>query len=133
MLLGIVLAAILTVVVALSRYAIVPLFLGTAAAGAQGTIELAATLLLIGATFFIPDGLQTIAAGSLRGLKDTRIPLLFAVIGYWLVGFPSAWWLAFHAGLGAVGVWIGLSLGTWVYAALLIQRFYRLANRFASA
>ena len=72
-------------------------------------------------------------AGSLRGMKDTRIPLLFAAIGYWLVGFPAAWVLAFQAQLGAVGVWIGLSLGTLVYAGLLVLRFRRLANRFARA
>lgn len=55
--------------------------------------------------------------------------LVFAIIGYWCVGFPSAWLLAFNIHLGAVGVWIGLSLGTFVYAALLILRFQRLARR----
>jgi multidrug resistance protein, MATE family len=133
MLLGIILAVILTSAVIVFRFAIARLFLGTAADAAAPTIDLAATLLLVGATFFVTDGLQSIAAGALRGMKDTRLPLVFAVIGYWLIGFPSAWWLAFHAGLGAIGVWIGLSLGTWVYASLLILRFLRLANRFASA
>jgi MATE family multidrug resistance protein len=94
---------------------------------------LAATLLLVGATFFVTDGLQSIMAGSLRGMKDTRIPLLFAAIGYWLVGFPAAWALAFPLHLGAVGVWIGLSLGTLVYAVCLILRFRRLTSRLASA
>ncbi|MBV8916885.1 MAG: MATE family efflux transporter, partial [Bradyrhizobium sp.] len=87
----------------------------------------------VGATFFVTDGLQTIAAGALRGLKDTRMPLMFAATGYWLVGFPSAWVLAFHAGLGAVGVWIGLSVGSAVYASLLITRFRLLVNRLGSA
>ena len=49
--------------------------------------ELTATLLLVGSTFFIADGIQTVAAGSLRGMNDTRIPLLFATISYWLIGF----------------------------------------------
>jgi multidrug resistance protein, MATE family len=131
--LGILLGAALTLMVILGRFAIARLFLGNSTGSADATIELAATLLLVGATLFIADGLQTIMAGSLRGMKDTRIPLLFAVIGYWLVGFPAAWALAFQAHLGAVGVWIGLSLGTLVYAMLLILRFRRLANRFASA
>jgi MATE family multidrug resistance protein len=96
-------------------------------------IDLVATLLMVGAPFFVTDGLQSIAAGALRGLKDTRMPLMFAATGYWLVGFPSAWVLAFHAGLGAVGVWIGLSVGSSVYAGLLILRFHLLANRFGSA
>jgi multidrug resistance protein, MATE family len=130
MLLGIVLATTLTLIVIVWRSAIGLIFLGAAAADAQATIDLVATLLVVGATLFITDGLQTIAAGALRGMKDTRMPLVFALIGYWLVGFPSAWVLAFHAGLGAVGVWIGISVGTSVYATLLILRFRLLANRF---
>jgi MATE family multidrug resistance protein len=60
------------------------------------------------------------------------MPLLFAFVGYWLVGFPAAWVFAFDVGLGAVGVWIGLSLGTAVYATLLTLRFIALARRFSS-
>jgi multidrug resistance protein, MATE family len=133
MLLGIIVATMLTLIVIASRSTIARIFLGAAATNSQAVIDLVATLLVIGATFFVTDGLQSIAAGALRGLKDTRMPLVFALIGYWLVGFPSAWVLAFHAGLGAVGVWIGLSVGTFVYACLLILRFHRLANRFGSA
>lgn len=55
------------------------------------------------------------------------------MIGYWLIGFPAAWALAFEAHLGAVGVWIGLSVGSLAYASLLLLRFRRLANRLASA
>jgi MATE family multidrug resistance protein len=133
MLLGVVVATILTLAVIASRFAIARIFLGAAAANAQAVIDLVATLLMVGATFFVTDGLQSIAAGALRGLKDTRVPLLFALTGYWLIGFPSAWGLAFHTGLGAVGVWIGLSAGTLVYACLLILRFHRLAGRLGSA
>ena len=125
------LGAGLTLMVIAGRFAIARLFLGHAAESAEATIDLAATLLLVAATLFIADGVQTIMAGSLRGMKDTRIPLLFAAIGYWLIGFPAAWELAFRADLGAVGVWIGLSLGSLVYAVLLVLRFRRLANRFA--
>jgi MATE family multidrug resistance protein len=53
---------------------------------------------------------------------------LFAVISYWGIGFTTAYALAFHAGLGAVGVWIGLAIGTAVYAVLLLLRFHRLAR-----
>ncbi len=127
-LLGIVLVAALTLAVVLGRYALGRAFFGSGETAAA-TVELTATLLLVGATFFIADGLQTIMGGALRGLNDTRMTLLFAAIGYWGVGFPSAWLLAFHAGLGAVGVWIGLALGTLVYAALLILRFLRLTHR----
>ena len=130
-LLGIILGSVVTAVVIVGRFAIAGLFLGPPDAGTGATIELAAMLLLVGTTFFLTDALQAILAGALRGLKDTRIPLLFAVIGYWVIGFSAAWLLAFHADLGAVGVWIGLSIGTTIYATLLILRFIRLANRFA--
>jgi MATE family multidrug resistance protein len=127
-LLGTALVSVLTLAVVLERYALARLFFGSGETG-EATIELTATLLLVGATFFIVDGLQTIMGGALRGINDTRMTLLFAIIGYWGVGFPAAWWLAFNAHLGAVGVWIGLALGTFVYAALLILRFRLLASR----
>jgi MATE family multidrug resistance protein len=57
--------------------------------------------------------MQGIAAGALRGLNDTRVPMLFAVISFWLIGFTSAYALAFAAGYGAVGIWIGFS-SVWV-------------------
>jgi len=130
--LGILLGAGLTAAVIVGRFAIARFFLGSAAGSGDAAIDLAATLLLVAATLFITDGLQTVLAGALRGLKDTRVPLLFASIGYWLIGFPAAWALAFRMEYGAVGIWIGLSLGTLVYAALLSLRFLRLANRFAA-
>ena len=118
--LGIVLAAVLTLAVIAGRFGIAELFLGEST---DATAELSATLLLVGSTFFIADAIQTVAAGSLRGMNDTRIPLLFAILSYWLIGFACAWWLGFRTPSGAVGVWIGLSVGTAVYAVLLLLRF----------
>ena len=132
-LLGIALVSALTLAVILGRFAIARLFFGEAVESGGAVIELTATLLMVGATFFVADGIQTVAAGALRGMNDTRIPLLFAAISYWLIGFPAAWVLAFWTEFGAVGVWIGLSCGTAVYAVLLILRFRLLANRLASA
>src|SRR5712672_1955262 len=127
-LLGIVLVSTLTLVVMLGRFAIARLFFGEAVESGGAVIELTATLLMVGATFFVADGIQTVAAGALRGMNDTRMPLLFAAISYWLIGFTSAYGLAFWTDLGAVGVWIGLSCGTAVYAVLLILRFRLLAR-----
>ncbi len=132
-LLGIALVSALTLAVILGRYAIARFFFGEAAASAGDAVELTATLLAVGATFFVADGIQTIAAGALRGLNDTRVPLVFAAISYWLIGFTAAYGLAFRAGFGAVGVWIGLSCGTAVYAILLVLRFRRLASHLALA
>jgi MATE family multidrug resistance protein len=124
--LGIAIGAALTLAVILSRFGIAQIFLGERT---DATAELSATLLLVGSTFFVADAIQTIAAGSLRGMNDTRLPLVFATISYWLVGFPCAWWLAFHTQVGAIGVWIGLSVGTAVYATLLLLRFRFLARK----
>jgi multidrug resistance protein, MATE family len=130
-LLGIVLVAGFTLAVIAGRFAIAQAFFGVAD-DASPAVELTANLLLVGSTFFIADGIQTIAAGSLRGMNDTRVPLLFAAISYWLIGFTTACGLGFWTGLGAIGVWIGLSCGTAVYAVLLILRFRLLASRLSS-
>jgi MATE family multidrug resistance protein len=130
-LLGIVLVAGFTLAVIVSRFAIARVFFGVAD-DASAAVGLAANLLLVGATFFIADGVQSIAAGSLRGMNDTRVPLLFAAISYWLIGFTTACLLGFRTELGAIGVWIGLSVGTAIYAILLILRFRLLASRLAS-
>jgi MATE family multidrug resistance protein len=75
------------------------------------------------------DAIQTVAAGALRGMNDTRVPLLLAIFSYWLIGFASAYWLGFWTSWGAVGVWTGLSIGTAVYAVLLVMRFRLLTAR----
>lgn len=127
-LLGTASVAALTIAIIVGRFELGRLFFGGDEAS-RATVELTARLLLIGATFFIADALQTIVGGALRGLNDTRMTLVFAAIGYWCVGFPVAWTLAFHAELGAAGVWIGLSIGSFVYAGLLILRFGILTRR----
>jgi MATE family multidrug resistance protein len=126
--LGAVFMAVMTLLVGLTRDTLPLLFLGFDSPDPQ-TVTLAASLLVLGATFFIADGVQTIAAGSLRGLNDTRVPLAFAAVSFWLVGFTGCWLFGFTFGLGAYGIWIGLSLGILVYALLLIWRFQRLTAR----
>jgi MATE family multidrug resistance protein len=127
--LGVAIVCSLTLAVILGRFAVARFFFGENVSGVTATVELTATLLMVGATFFVTDGIQTVAAGALRGMHDTRLPLLFAAISYWLIGFSAAYGLAFWARLGAVGVWIGLSCGTAVYATLLVLRFRWLAGR----
>jgi multidrug resistance protein, MATE family len=126
--LGTAFMAAMTLLVALTRQVIPFAFLGSATATATETAALAATLLLLGMSFFIADGVQTVAAGALRGLNDTRVPLLFSALSFWGIAFTSAYWLAFSAGWGAIGVWIGLSLGLAVYAVLLVWRFHVLSR-----
>ena len=126
--LGIIFMTTMTLAVIVVRFDLAGFFFGDTRQG-LAAIELAATLMLVGATFFIADGIQTVAAGALRGLSDTRIPLLLAAISYWLIGFTAAYGLAFWTGLGAIGVWIGLSIGTGIYAILLVARFHTLTQR----
>jgi MATE family multidrug resistance protein len=114
-----------TLIVVALRDVIPLMFLGDGPADAA-TAGLAATLLLIGASFFVTDAVQGIAAGALRGLNDTRVPMLFAAISFWLVGFTAAYLLAFPWGFGAIGIWIGFSLGVATFAVLLVWRFNRL-------
>lgn len=128
--LGAVFMTVMTLVVALLRHWIPFAFLGpSAAANAPETVALAAFLLALSTTFFVADGLQTIAAGALRGLNDTRIPLVFAAIAFWPIGMFAGYELAFDGGLGAPGVWIGLSAGLFVQAVLLLARFHILTRR----
>ncbi|MGY3538213.1 MATE family multidrug resistance protein [Bradyrhizobium sp. USDA 4515] len=129
MLLGVLIAAIATIAVVGTRFEIAELFVDQSASNADATIKLTAALILVGASFFITDALQSIAAGGLRGLRDTRVPLLFAGIAYWLIGLSVSYVLGLKTGLGAIGIWIGLSIGKAVYAALLVTRLRLLANR----
>lgn len=126
--LGIAFMTIMTLAVILVRFEVAGFFFGETKQGVAA-VELAATLMMVGATFFIADGIQTVAAGALRGLSDTRVPLLLAAISYWLIGFTAAYGLAFWTSAGAIGVWIGLSIGTGIYAILLVLRFRTLTQR----
>jgi MATE family multidrug resistance protein len=125
--LGIAIMTAVTLLIVACRSLIPYLFLDAGTAGPD-TAALAATLLLVGATFFVTDGTQGIAGGALRGLNDTRIPMLFAALSFWVVGFTSGYWLAFSGGFGVIGIWIGFSLSVLTYAALLIARFHKLTR-----
>jgi MATE family multidrug resistance protein len=85
----------------------------------------------VAALFQIFDGAQAIGAGALRGLKDTRWPMAFAGVGYWIVGLGSAAGLAFGLGLGGLGIWIGLAVGLAATAVLMVVRFFALARPLA--
>jgi len=127
--LGATFMATMVVLILLTRHILPLAFLDGGRADADATLALAATLLASGATFFIADGVQTIAAGALRGLNDTRVPLLFATLSFWIVGFGTSYTFAFPAGLGAIGVWIGFTVGLVLYAGLLVWRFNVLTAR----
>ena len=87
------------------------------------TVETAVALLRIAAIFQIFDASQATLANMLRGLHDSRLPLVIALLGYWAIGAPIGIALGFAASLGAVGVWIGLACGLAAVAILLMIRW----------
>jgi MATE family multidrug resistance protein len=91
-------------------------------------LAFATSYLAVAAVFQIFDGLQVTAAHALRGLQDTRVPLLIAAFGYWLLAFPTAAVLALLTPLEGVGIWLGFALGLATAALLLIRRFLRLTT-----
>jgi MATE family, multidrug efflux pump len=93
----------------------------------------AAPLLAVAATFQLFDCLQAVGAGLLRGLKDTRMAMVVATLSYWGVGMPLAYYLAFAAGMGGIGVWSGLASGLAVAAVCLNLRYFHIAGRQKSA
>ncbi|MBB4347258.1 MULTISPECIES: MATE family efflux transporter [Rhizobiaceae] len=105
------------------------LFLDTTQHDAAAVLALAAPLIVIAGAFQLVDGLQAVGAGLLRGLKDTKIPMILALIAYWPIGFVCAYVFAFPLGLGGKGVWFGFVLGLAAAAIFLCVRFWMLVKR----
>ncbi|MCJ2188326.1 MATE family efflux transporter [Novosphingobium beihaiensis] len=93
----------------------------------------ALSYLFIAAIFQLSDGLQAVVAGALRGIQDTRVPMIMALIGYWFAGFAASIVLGLFTPLGGVGVWIGLAVGLTAAAALLMVRWHRRERFYALA
>ena len=85
--------------------------------------ELAAELLFFAAMFQLVDGIQVVAAGALRGFKDTLVPMILAFVAYWVVALPIAVFLAFGQDYGPQGMWTGLGVGLLFAAVMLVARF----------
>jgi multidrug resistance protein, MATE family len=92
---------------------------------AADVAALAVLLMRYAAVFQLPDGIQVLSAGALRGLKDTRVPMLITVLAYWGIGLPLGAWFGLHLDRRAPGLWIGLILGLSVAALLLALRLWR--------
>ncbi|MEO8668280.1 MAG: MATE family efflux transporter, partial [Bauldia sp.] len=102
---------------------IVGVFVDLGAAGNAAVIGLAVSFLALVGMFQVADGIQVVGAGMLRGLHDTRVPMIFAAIGYWGIGLPLGLLLAFAFGLEGRGVWIGLAAGLAIVATLMTMRW----------
>jgi multidrug resistance protein, MATE family len=108
--------------------AIVSLFLDMSKPESAAILAYGTVLLVVAAVFQLGDGMQVMALGLLRGVKDTRVPLLLAAVSYWLIGIPCSYVLAFPLGYGGVGLWLGLVVGLACASGSLMWRFWRLVR-----
>jgi MATE family multidrug resistance protein len=117
--------ALMGLLMVLAPRLLIGAFVDLDAPGNAEVILLATAFLVYAALFQVFDGAQAVAAGMLRGLHDTTVPMLYAAVGYWGVGLPLAIVLAFHFGLRGAGIWIGMAISLAVVAAMLIHRWMR--------
>lgn len=92
-------------------------------------IAVASQLLIIAGFFQLFDGAQVVGLGVLRGIGDVNIPTTITFIAYWIIGLPAAYFLGIRYGLGANGIWYGLTLGLLVSAVLLFARFHYITKK----
>ena len=123
--LGIGFMTLMALVMLAFPYRLVTLFLDPADPANAGVIPLAISYLFVAALFQIFDGAQAVGAGMLRGLHDTRIPMIYAATGYWVIGLATAYGLAFGLGWQGIGIWIGLAVGLAVVSFMMVARWLR--------
>ena len=123
LMMGVAFAVASGIVLLLAPRALVAIFLDVQDPANREVVALAISFLTIAALFQLVDCAQAIGAGMLRGLHDTRIPMVFAAIGYWLVGIGVGATLAFWTPLKGLGIWIGLAAGLFAVAALMVARW----------
>lgn len=107
---------------------VLSLYVDPAAPANAAMVGHAVGFLAIAAAFQLFDGLQAVLAGTLRGLQDTRMPLILALIGYWLIGFTTSVMLGFFTPLAGNGIWLGLAAGLVVVSILLARRWQHRAR-----
>jgi len=95
----------------------------------QEVVAIASKLLLVAALFQLSDSTQVVFLGALRGLQDVKIPTLLTFISYWMIGFPTSYFLGKEEVYGSVGIWMGLLVGLGSASIFLYLRFIFLTNR----
>ncbi|MBL0371922.1 MATE family efflux transporter [Rhizobium sp. KVB221] len=118
-----------SVLFALYPVQLASVYLDTAKPDSAAVLAYASGLVVIAGIFQLVDGLQAVAAGLLRGVKDTTVPMILALISYWPVGFLLAYVLAFPFGMGGIGIWIGFVFGLIAASVLLLGRYVILVRR----
>jgi len=95
----------------------------------QEVVAIASKLLLVAALFQISDSAQVVFLGALRGLQDVKIPTILTFVSYWVIGFPTSYFLGKETAYGSTGIWIGLLVGLASASIFLYLRFIYLTNR----
>jgi MATE family multidrug resistance protein len=96
----------------------------------EAVLRVGATVLLIYGAMQLFDAWQVVATGALRGLGDTRTPMVLNIIGHWVIGLPVAYWLCFNRGWGVAGLWTGLSVGLTIVGLSLVGVWQRRIKNF---
>lgn len=112
---------------------LIGLFMNPAEPDRAGVIAVGTGLLAAAALFQLMDAGQVMALGLLRGVQDTRVPMIIAGVSYWAIGVPASYVLGFTLGMGGVGVWLGLAVGLAFAAVLLLARFWGWSGRGVAA
>jgi len=99
----------------------------------QEVVAIASKLLLVAALFQISDSAQVVFLGALRGLQDVKIPTVLTFVSYWMIGFPTSYFLGKETAYGSTGIWIGLLVGLASASIFLYLRFIYLTNRLIQA
>ncbi|MES2271774.1 MAG: MATE family efflux transporter [Pseudomonadota bacterium] len=102
---------------------LIAIFIDVADPANRQVVTLAVSFLAVAALFQIVDCAQAVGAGVLRGLQDTRVPMMIAAVGYWVIGIGVGVLLAFQLRMGGVGIWWGLASGLGVVAVLITARW----------
>ena len=96
----------------------------------QEVITLAADLMIILSIYLLPDGLQNVALGALRGIADVKAPMIYAVFSYLLLNIPIGYFCGFVLGYGVMGVWVGFIAGLSAASVLFMLRFRKKARQY---
>ncbi len=117
-------AAIAVVMFLAVPQSLIGLFMNASEPNREAVIVIGVGLLAAAALFQVGDAAQIMALSLLRGMQDTRAPMVVAMISYWLIGIPVSYILGFTLEMGGTGIWLGLAMGLATTAVLLMWRFW---------
>jgi len=117
--------ASMSVLMMVAPHLLIGVFIDMSDPANAAVARMATAFLFCAAIFQVADGAQAVGAGMLRGLQDTRMPMIYAALGYWGFGMPLSLFFAFYMKLEGLGIWIGLAAGLAIVACMMIGRWIR--------